>query len=249
MGFSVDVATNIVTVDHSHNDYCKTKVEDNPTAITLRKTLKVTSIFARTKNKRDKSIPGDNCPMLYALKEINCLKTTRRDIILLKDNYSQILGKYLTSSLEWDYFIPLPSSNPLTVAFAQRVQRHAGIGACNNGILSKITAEQALLNVDKLQIRSADKATIKQSIKKFIKKNDGKKEFQIKSIFPKLRKHIEPFEWNFSFNENIPPTSKILLVDDMVTSGTSLLSALDLIKNRYPDSTVEALTLFGSSSV
>lgn len=249
MGFSVDAATNIVTVDHSHNDYCKTKVDDNPTAITLRKNFKVTSIFARTKNKRDKSIPGDNCPMLYALKGIGCLKTTRRDIMLLKDNYSKILEKYLKSDLEWDYFIPLPSSNSLTFAFAQRVQRHAGVGTCNNRILTKITAEQALLKVDKLQIKSADKATIKQSIKRFIKHNGSDKEFQIKSIFTKLRKNIEPFEWNSSFNGNISPTSKILLIDDMVTSGTSLLSALNLIKNRYPDSTVEALTLFGSSRV
>ena len=185
--------------------------------------------------------------MLYALKGISGLKTTRRDIITLKENYSLILEKYLINSLDWDYILPLPSSNKLTFAFAQRVQRQAKNGFCSNGLLSKITAKQALSNVDLLEIKSSDKARIKQAIKRFISQNSEETEFQIKSLHPKFRKHIGIFEWNSSCHPVIPATSNILLIDDMVTSGTSLLCALNIVKHNYPRSTVEALTLFGSS--
>jgi len=37
------------------------------------------------------------------------------------------------------------------------------------------------------------------------------------------------------------------LIDDMVTSGASLVSAEAILKQQYPDARIEALTLFGSS--
>ena len=77
MGFVVDAENRLVTVDHSHNHFCITTPEGNPVELMLG-TLKVTSIFARTKGKRDKRDPGDNSPMLYVIKGLHELRTNPR---------------------------------------------------------------------------------------------------------------------------------------------------------------------------
>ncbi|WP_249549339.1 phosphoribosyltransferase, partial [Escherichia coli] len=81
---------------------------------------------------------------------------------------------------------------------------------------------------------------------RFISKHGEEVAFQIKSIRRvKLRKHISPLIWGHA--PATPPPRGILLIDDMVTSGTSLVNAEAILKHRYPLARIEALTLFGSS--
>ena len=189
VGFVVDAGKRLVTVDHSHNHFCVTTPEGNPVELMLTPTLKVTSIFARTKGKRDRSDPGDNSPMLYVIKGLHELKTTKR---------------------------------------------------------VKLTAKKVLEGLDVLRISSRDKTRARSDIKRFIKNHGENAFFQIKSVNVDLRKHINPLAWG-----NVPlgttPPRNILLIDDMVTSGTSLVNAEAILKHRYPTARIEALTLFGSS--
>ncbi|EPZ2570087.1 phosphoribosyltransferase [Salmonella enterica subsp. enterica serovar Kiambu] len=246
MGFVVDAGKRLVTVDHSHNNYCVTTPEGNPVELMLTATLKVTSIFARTKGKRERTDPGDNSPMLYVIKQLDDLKTNRRDIALLCASFRQILPAYEDKGFDWDWIVPLPSSSPVCFRFAEKVHKLTQRGICYPNALSKITAAEVLANLNELRISSSDKTRIRNDIKRFIRKHGEEAAFQIKCINVSLRQHINPLMWG-----NVPlgtnPPRGVLLIDDMVTSGTSLINAEAIIRHRYPNARIEALTLFGSS--
>lgn len=250
MGFTVDTETRLVTVDHSHNNYCVTTAAGNPTSIILANGLKVTSIFSRTKGKKDKRgekvQPGDNSPMLYVIKGIHELKTRRRDIGTLCSSFRQILPVFLNSGFVWDWIIPLPSGSSVCSRFAGKVKQKSGFGIYQPTALAKITADQAMTNINKLRIRAKDKSILSADVRRFIKEYHPHAPFQIKYIKTQFRQHISPLVWG-----NIPPGTlpprRILLIDDMITSGTSVSCAAEVIKARYPTVQIEALTLFGMS--
>lgn len=244
MGFVVDAEKRLVTVDHSHNNFCITTPQGNPAEITLG-TLKVTSIFARTKGKRDRNDPGDNSPMLYVLKELHDLHTRRRDVGMLCASFRNILPVYVGSGFQWDWIVPLPSSSPVCSRFAERVFKHTQQGVCHHNALVKITAGQVLQNVGSLSISSRDKTRLRSDVKRFISNHGEDAPFQIKSVNVSLRQYVNPLAWGH-VSATQPPRG-ILLIDDMVTSGTSLINAEAIIKHRYPMARIEALTLFGSS--
>lgn len=244
MGFVVDAEKRLVTVDHSHNNFCITTPQGNPVEITLG-TLKVTSIFARTKGKRDRNDPGDNSPMLYVLKGLHNLHTRRRDVGMLYASFREILPIYIGGGFHWDWIIPLPSSSPVCSRFAERVFKHTQQGICRPHTLTKITARQVLQDVGSLRISSRDKTRLRGDVKRFISSHNEDAPFQIKSVNVSLQQHINPLAWG-----HVPSTSPprgILLIDDMVTSGASLMNAEAILKQRYPLAHIEALTLFGSS--
>ncbi|HHR6132332.1 TPA: phosphoribosyltransferase [Providencia alcalifaciens] len=250
MGFDVDTTNNIVTVDHSHDIFSRTTVAGNPTTIRLSNGLKVTSIFSRTKGKRAKRgerPPGDNNPMLYALKGMQNLKTTYRSVMDLYVNFQEILPVFINAGFQWDWLLPLPSSSQLTSIFANKVAHQSGIGVCLNGTILKKSAQDVLDSLNNLQIKATERSALREDINRFIARNSPQTPFQIKAITrSQLRQHISPLKWGHIGIGSNPPRN-VLLIDDMVTTGTSLMSAFDIIKHRYPTVRIEALTLFGST--
>lgn len=245
MGFVVDAENRLVTVDHSHNRFGITTPEGNPAEIMLG-TLKVTSIFSRTKGKRDRNDPGDNSPMLYVIKGLHDLRTTPRDIAMLCASFRKILPTYLESGFRWDWIVPLPSSSSVCCRFAEKVLKSSQQGAFHPDALVKITAGQVLENVSGLRIASKDRSRLRTEVKRFISAHGENAFFQIKSVNVGLRHNINPMMWGHVPPGTNPPRA-ILLVDDMVTSGASLVNAEAILKRRYPHAQIEALTLFGSS--
>ena len=247
MGFSINTASLFVTVDHSHNHFCITTPEGNPVEMLLADSLKVTSVFARTKGKRTRGCPGDNNPMLYALKGMHNLHTRPRDIGKLCISFRKILPLFLMNQPAWDWIVPLPSGSHICARFASKVHQRAGQGRYLDGILLKRAAGQVLNDVRDMRISARDKNTLSEEIKRFIKANGWQASFQIKMIKRvTMRRYINPLTLGEVNKQEMPP-ARILLVDDMVTSGTSLRSGAELLRGRYPDAHIEALTLFGSS--
>ncbi|EPN9162954.1 phosphoribosyltransferase [Escherichia coli] len=246
VGFVVDKHKRLVTVDHSHNHFCITKPEGNPVEFMQTPSLKVTSIFARTKGKRNKNDPGDNCPMLYVIKGLHQLTTNKRDIGLLCVSFRKILPVYLANGFQWDWIVPLPSSSPVCLRLANKVHKQTQRGVCHPDALIKLRAITVLQNLDALRITSSDKTRARSEVKRFIRNHGENAFFQIKSVSVDVRKHVNPLAWGSVPLGTTPPRS-ILLIDDMVTSGTSLVNAEAILKHRYPTAKIEALTLFGSS--
>lgn len=248
MGFNVDSTSNKVTVDHSHNNYAVTTVAGNP-IVKMFSTIEVTSIFARTKGKRQRTDPGDNSPMLYALKGIGDLTTTYSSVATLYLNYREIMASVVLHKEPqglWDCVVPMPSSSKLSSLMAKTIVRHAGVGPVQPSLLKKVTGDAVLASLDGLAMSSKDKTALRTEVRRFIKFNGGETDFQMKSIKRvDLRCHLCPFMLGSEPLQHQP--NRILLVDDMVTSGTSIVSAAALLSTHYPQARIEAVTLFGSS--
>lgn len=247
MGFNVDPHLRVVSVDHQHNDYAVTTVEGNPVSKNF-SGIKVTSVFARTKSRRGRDSIGDNCPMLYALKGMRNLKTGYRSFLMLYQNYNLIMSQIVAESRPqglWDCIIPIPSSSNLPSLMARSAARHAGYGAVHADLLAKVSARQVMESIDLLKVESKSKAKLRANVKHFIREHDENTAFQLKSVDKKLRKHLCPFSLAQPFVGAGP--HRILLVDDMVTSGTSIVSAGNLLLAKYPGVHIDAITLFGST--
>lgn len=246
MGFNVDNDSKLVTVDHSHNNYAITTIDGNPITSNY-DGLTVTSVFRRTKNRRGKSDLGDNSPMLYAFKGMHGLTTQYSSVASLTKHFYKILDNFFTEeNASWDIVIPMPSSHDIANILGRRVVRMGVAGKFEPSALKKITAQDAQMQTRDLRIASKDRTRINDYIKKFAKFNSWDTDFQMKSItVPKLRKYINPVTFGNLTSQMLP--SKILLVDDMVTSGTTLGYAKQAIQERYPMAKIEALTLLSSS--
>lgn len=248
MGFNVDSRNNLVTVDHLHNNYAVTTVAGNPVVKTI-SGIKVTSVFARTKAKRQRSDPGDNSPMLYALKGLGNLTTTYSSVAMLYSNYCQIMSSIVQNeeaSGLWDCVVPMPSSSKLAFLIAKTIARHPGVGLIESSLLRKVTGNAVLASLDALAISSKDRTALRSEVRRFIQCHDGEADFQMKSIKRvDLRCHLCPFMLGSAPLQHQP--HRILLVDDMVTSGTSIVSAATVLSTHFPQAHIEAVTLFGSS--
>lgn len=247
MGFNVDNVTKVVSVDHSHSNFANTAVDANPVYKTLSNDLIITSIFQRTKRRRKQDSLGDNCPMLYAFKGLQGLKTTYTDVKLLLSNFSQILGKHFQQASTPDLIIPIASSHPLPLILARRVSRNNPCSILISDSIHKVSAGNILEQVNNLtNVKRSDAAALRNDVKRFINNNGESADFQMKSVSrPHLRVHINPFA--FSGINCAQPPNNILLVDDMITSGRSLECTADAISKVYPHAKISGLTLFGSS--
>ncbi|EIJ0947021.1 phosphoribosyltransferase [Vibrio europaeus] len=259
MGFDVNRQAKLVTVDHSHNNFATTSVAGNPktkkysglTVIGTFKRNKGATKNLRAANPKGK-IDGDNSPMLYALKNMDGLTTTPSDVRNLFRNARVILDNELSKhSVSFDHVITIPSSHKLASIVAQmttrscRRQGYPAVGLM--GVLKKASGDDVKAQVSALNINRAERASMLANVKKFIRDHGGYTDFQIKYIQrTSSRKHVNLLSLvpNYTIDNSV---LNILLVDDMVTTGSSLVAARDLVLQRYPNSTVYAACLFSAS--
>lgn len=259
MGFDVCRVEKIVSVDHSHNNFAVTTVEGNPKKKTY-KGLPVIGIFKRNKgahklikkaNPPGTKIEGDNCPMLYALKNMDGLTTTTSDARKLFRNSRIILNNEISSlGINFDHIVSVPSSHKLASIVAKmslRICRRQGYSTTHLGnVLKKASAADVKAQLKVKQLKSADRNKINLQINHFIKLYGEDHDFQIKCIYNKLRQHVNTLALcpgHLIDESNI----SILLADDMVTSGSSLTTARDMLLARFPNATIYAVSLFSES--
>lgn len=246
MGFEVKDDGRVV-VNHSHNTFCVTRAAGNPTIVTTHCGLSVCSIFKRLshKEKPKSKSKGDNCPMIYALKGQQGLYTTLSDIRLLYSSAFAILTNHIASHhTEYDFIVPMPSAHQISYILARRVQRQVPTATLIQGCLQKSTVGDAKKEL-------ANTATIPHSARAAISKQLMRAEregglgqlLSLKKIPTQHRCHLSPVQLTTS----LPPASrglKILLVDDLFSTGTTLTSAKNLLSRYFPEANIEALCLF-----
>jgi len=248
MGF--DVNDNFVSLNQSHNAYAHTSVcKENPYIRNTPNNLVTIGIFKRTKGKRRRGKAanhGDNCPMIYALKGKNNLRTDTKNAFLLYRSAIKILNEYIAENKkDWDLIIPLPSSSQISLRFAQWIAKKHSI-KINNTYLSKKLVEEIDSEIEILKngknIKASEVATIRSEIKKHKLKSNS--EFPMKIIQTKLRHLINPFSLNEGQELKNDKSLKILLVDDLIATGTSIDCASNLLKELFPNAKFECLSLF-----
>ena len=243
MGFYV-TESGFVGVDHSIKNFGDTTVQTNPTKARTACGLVVHSVFLRQSNRASKSDVGDNCPMIYALKGKQGLYTTKRQIHILNQSFAVILANFVTENC-YNYIIPMPSSSNISKILANRVKRsikHSILLDLFKKISVLDAANQINMSVD---LEYADKAALRMAIKRQKNTVGELGEFSLKEVKTPLRKFISPVV--IHDHKELPVftgTPKFLLVDDLFSTGTTLLAAKRAILNLYPTAHVEALCLF-----
>ncbi|MCB2386364.1 phosphoribosyltransferase family protein [Thalassolituus alkanivorans] len=241
-----------VTVDHIINDYAITEIADNPVFEDLNG-FKVYSAFRRTRTKRKGSgNKGDNCPLIYALKGLEDLTVKRSTISQLVPNFRSILERFSShTACQWDLIVCVPSSSPIGHIIAKRVARATtsweGIIAVD--ALQKTTIWDARVQLNTLSdIAKGDKSTLFNNLKFQRAKNndDWTAPYSLKTVPTKLRHYLRTLKHQKSYKSLNP--KNILIVDDIVSSGTSLTQAHALIAAKYPNAEITGFTLFSSSS-
>lgn len=247
MGFEIN--NNFVCVNHSHNAYAHTTVcDENPYIRHTPNKLITIGLFKRTKGKRSKKGEkpiGDNCPMIYALKAKNGLQTDRWNAFLLYRSAIRIFNTYVSANgKSWDLIIPIPSSSTISLRLAHWIAKNCQIEIAetylSKSLIRDIDSQLEILKRSK-KIHAHDRTQINAKIK-----NNGlqlEDEFPMKIIPANLRHLLNPFSLTSMAVVSQDP-KKILLVDDLVATGTSIDCASSLLRNIFPNAQFECLSLF-----
>lgn len=218
--------------------------------------LSMHSLFSRlnaTGHKRDntRSEYGDNSPYIYALKGLDglsvCPETAEEMLVVEK----RLVGIFKKHCPEFDMIIPAPSGYSIATDLAQRVSCAYNNTPIAENYLQKASIASVLRQLDEITTDVVPNAAI-QHIRKQTKiqlkegGGDSDQSFSIKRVFTKYRKYISPITLNESLELKTPDPQRTLLIDDQLSSGTTLLSAQEAMLSLYPDVKIEALALFGA---
>lgn len=259
MGFDVDRVRKVVTVDHSHNNFATTSIEGNPKTKKYQG-MTVVGIFKRNKGANrtlrqedpKAKIDGDNSPMLYALKNLDNLTTTQADVRNLFRNARQILDIELPKhDLLFDHIVTIPSSHKLASVITRMTLRKCRrLGhpiSVLDGVIQKSSGADVKAQISELDINRKLRTGMIGNVKKFIKTHGEDTDFQIKYIQKtNLRKHV-------NLLTSVPERGvdnrsiNIILADDMVTTGSSLVAARDIVQHHFPNATIYSVCLFSAS--
>lgn len=192
----------------------------------------------KLREKRGKPL-GDNCPLLYAIKGNDNLHIENKDLFLFYDYVERALIHHFENNFGHDLIIPAPSSCSVSEAVANILHYHFKSKILNlEDYVRKLSKEEVIAYVnDNLN------DTLQQSINNNLY---HKSDFKLKYIKPKDRKSLPPI---FKFNNKQELQKKgdfknIILVDDIYSSGKTLMSLKYELKTIYPNATISALTLF-----
>lgn len=236
-----------VTVDHSHNRLLNTGKAGNPTAKTIAD-LRVFSVFQRLKapnsmsRRHDRRAnPGDNCHLLYALKGKGGLSTDVASIKKLLEHFDGILDDISALSAGYDLVVSMPSNHNISHILGRRLARKF---SCSH--LQKVFDKISVADAKNLLEKANLERETRQSLAFRLKNNGGHKDFSLKCIPTDYRHLFPPITQNPRFPLPGSDYKKIMLADDLLSTGTTLLEARRLLKLVFPAAEVDATCLFGA---
>jgi hypothetical protein len=245
------VQGNVVKVDHDNKEWLKTRPQGNPTKEEI-DGLAVYSLFKRLlasakSRRKHRKIPGDNCPIIYALKGKDNLTTDISSIKKLRSSYDEIVRVFKASEpTGYDLIISMPSSHNISRIIGKRL---AGVFSAHhsNDLLRKLTIEEAFTLLDRADISVEDHKTLTHRLRKQMKESGFQGDFSLKGIPVHYRSEFPPLCLNNYKIAHLDP-QRILLVDDLLATGTTLKTAEKLVQEVFPHATIHGASLISSST-
>lgn len=229
-----------ILFNEKHERLLNTSTEKNP-SIKVINGLRIQSIFRRVKNSGE---TRDGNPFIYALKEKNGYSIDRRQLWRFRNNFLEILDKAF-SEIDVDYVIPMPSGHKVASYLSWRVaKRHDDRPAVVSHALRKRTVGE-MLEAYGDQIPKAGKYALKKykfQIRKWGKMPMGTL-VSMKEVDNGIRNYFHPLALTDGVCEL--NGKRVLLVDDLLSSGSTLKCARALIEEREAKA-VSALCLLSS---
>lgn len=223
MGINIS-ANKYVTLDLTHEKRVDTSFDRNPTSEMVGDLL-VHYVFRRN-HTGDPDRDGN--PLVYALKGMNGYNIVPLYRNQVLNRARQVLEGFVTG-LEADYIMPLPSSYPFVDEFCDLVCAVTGIGKLDSSFLKKRTAEEMLAIYDgnvPAHLNSKLSKEFKDQLYHWKRLNPTQK-VSLKMVDTRIRHCFNM--WRLDEGApNLEDTS-ILLVDDIMSSGTSISTAADVL--------------------
>jgi pyrimidine operon attenuation protein/uracil phosphoribosyltransferase len=110
-----------------------------------------------------------------------------------------------------------------------------------------LTIEEALALLDRADISVEEHKTLSHRLRKQLTEKGFQGDFSLKGIPVPYRSEFPPLCLNNTTVVNNEP-QRILLVDDLLATGTTLKTAHDLVKSCYPHAVVHGASLISSSA-
>ncbi|AUR00798.1 adenine phosphoribosyltransferase [Phaeobacter inhibens] len=235
MGLRIDGS--MVVVDHDNHDHLRTTKAGNPT-LTEIDGISVHCVFQRLKNSakfsqdRSKKTIGDNCPLVYALKGKDGLRTNVTAIKLLFDDFDHIAQEICAKIHgNFDCIVPVPSSFPLADCLANRLARRTGMPVYKSVFRKSKNHEaygpiEPVFSMNPMSFDREDAKQLRNALKRM--KKTPNEDYTAKYVGVGVRRHFDPLQ---IANNNIPAGQRPLLVDDLLATGETLVSAKKLLLN------------------
>lgn len=239
-----------VIIDHNVKEHLITTVHGNPKRYQVQNTtgtLDVFSIFTRLKQtsqqrrERDSRKIGDNCPLIYALKGKDQLTTGYQTIRELLINGRPIVANNF-EPLANTILVPVPSSHSIVRHLTQELRTLLDLSIEDN-LLEKASMQSALADLDEAIDKNQNYAEKKElkNARTRIAKNEA---FALKDVPTKYREVIRPIVAGPGIAKSA--LQSVVLVDDLVATGTSLISAKNILQAQHPGLHCSAVTLFSN---
>lgn len=238
MGIVVDENKH-VTYDASTHHLVDSRPSNNPVTQSPLE-FEVVSVFRRVKSH---SRTADGNPLIYALKSVNGYSIDLDSILAMMPDFHAILGK-LPPAFAADFVVPIPSGSSVSSMFARRVARSMSLEVRSQWISKKYNRD-ICRDIDSLLREGAVPQQHQRSIKS-ARATLGRSLFSVfsmKLLEANIRHLFDPFK--LAREAQIPAEGTVLLVDDLLSTGSSLASAKRLLEDRGLQ--VKCLCLFSAT--
>ena len=235
----IDVHNGNVTYSKVNHSRLDTRELTNPN-IHIFDGMPISAIFSRVAAK---GYGGDGNALIYALKRINNYHISNSELKRFLPEFFAILNK-ITVTSQQTLIIPLPSSKNIPLILAKRAMRVIPNSSISTSAFVKKTSHEVMNDLIALnlpfQFRSLSKE--KNKLIKILSIADPGKIFEMKLVTDKkLRTYISPIKLSPHFNS----TSSILLVDDLISSGSTFISARNILLQSNIGISFSGLSLLG----
>lgn len=252
----LEIKNNLVYYDENSKKHLNTELEGNPNRSKIllnNEEIDLISIFTRLKysssERRDRNQKriGDNCPLIYALKKKNNLYTDNRTVYeIIKQGKRIIKNSNEIKDLGEDFAILCTPSGHDIVKYTSIRFSRIKKSKVYLDVFNKTTLENAISQLqnshdaeDDHRLKSDLLNTIKK-LKKISYSSSINSSVPLKEVPTHLRAYINPIE---SLNY-IPNEENFVIVDDLVSSGSTFLGAATLLRQAKPTAKISCLSLF-----
>lgn len=222
----IDVSTGkLVTLNDNHEKRVVTAVKLNPARQSVGD-IPVMSVFRRTKTG---DAERDGNPLIYALKGLNGYGILPYWQTRIMNRACDIIIN-IEELKAFDEIIVVPSSNGFCAAFATLVSNMLGLPILQGAFIQKKTVGQMLAGFDGIPntVRKQDRKEFGAQLKQWQELRPGTM-VSMKLISPAIRRYLDPFTITAN---GVPDLTdrKVLIVDDLLSSGASISSISNLLK-------------------
>lgn len=211
--------------DDTHQSRVDTSLKGNPTAGRV-KDIDLKFVFRRN-HTGDKDRDGN--PLIYAFKGMNNYKIVPmyRKMFLTR---AKLIVEGMKDDLKPDYVMPVPSSNGFGEEFGRCVSDWIEVPFLQPSFLSKKTIQDILDEEEQKKRKISNKRTLRKYNNQMAtwKGMEAGQHVSMKELDKKIRPFFNPLTVSGAM-PNITGKN-ILVTDDLMSSGTSIWSAAELVR-------------------